>query len=78
MIFYPVFYILDLIQIIDEILSEEGTNVFIPFIELAQGVKLVLLFPCLMTVDNEQVYLSSVKIIEPEPMPRLEQPYDYY
>jgi hypothetical protein len=42
-------------------------------IELAEGFKLVFLFPCLMTVDNEQYYLSTAKIreVDAEPLPYL-------
>ena len=75
LIFYPFFYIVDLVQIIAEILNEEGTDIFRPFTELAQGVKLILLFPCLMTVDNEQIYLASLKMRDNEPV---ERNYEYF
>ena len=65
--FYPFFYIVNLLQIICEVVNEEGLNILMPFTELMQGVKLVFLFPCLMAVDNSQYYMETAKIKENDP-----------
>ena len=61
-VFYPFFYVVNFVQIAYQILEQEGTMVFRPLIELAHGVKLIFLFPCLMMVDNSDYYLSTAQV----------------
>ena len=43
---------INLVQLLYEVIQKEGANILIPVIEILHGVKLILLFPCLMMVDN--------------------------
>jgi hypothetical protein len=55
LLFYPILYVINLCQFIYiVVVYEEGAigDVLMPFEHLVQGVKYVLLFPCLMFVSN--------------------------